>query len=456
MSRVLVVEDEPLLRREVCKLLEGAGDTVVSVESIDEARAALAEGGFDVLVSDLRLPGGLGTDLLPLAGRTPVLIMTGYASVRSAVDAMKRGAADYLPKPFDPGELLSLVARLARRGRGESEGPGAVDERSAGPESTREPRIVGSSPVVVDLRTKIARVAATDVPVLVLGESGTGKELVARALHDQSARHSAPFVAVNCAAIPESLVEAELFGSARGAFTGATADRPGLVEAAAKGTLFLDEVGEIPLAVQARLLRFLQESEVRRVGDTRSRKVDVRVVAATHRDLPALIRTGTFREDLYYRLRVMELVVPPLRARGDDVLTLARSFVASSAVRWKRAAPTLSREAEEALLRHPFPGNVRELENAVARATVLAGDVIEPEHLALLPESAPDSRRSGQVPPPEPSDSSLESYFVRFVRDHQERMNEIELAAALGISRKTLWERRLKLGVTRPKPTKRS
>lgn len=457
MSRVLVVEDEPVLRREVRKLLEGAGDTVVCAESIEEARAALAEGGFDVMVSDLRLPGGLGTDLLPLAGRTPVLIMTGYASVRSAVDAMKRGAADYLPKPFDPDELLSLVARLARRGRGEPESRPSLDERGAspGPDSAREPRILGSSPVLAELRTKIARVAATDVPVLVLGESGTGKELVARALHDQSARNAAPFVAVNCAAIPESLVEAELFGSARGAFTGATADRPGLVEAAAKGTLFLDEVGEIPLAVQARLLRFLQESEVRRVGDTRSRKVDVRVVAATHRDLPALVRLGTFREDLYYRLRVMELSVPPLRARGDDVLTLARSFVVSSAHRWKRAAPTLSREAEEALLRHPFPGNVRELENAVARATVLAGEVIEPEHLALLPDAGPDSRRSGSVPPAEPSDSSLESYFVRFVRDHQDRMNEIERAAALGISRKTLWERRLKLGVTRPKPTKK-
>jgi two-component system response regulator AtoC len=447
MRNVLLVEDEPVLRREVRKLLEGAGYMVVECETLDEARAGLERGGVDVVVSDLRLPGGLGTDLLPLAGAVPLLLMTGYASVRSAVDAMKRGAADYLPKPFDPDELLAVVARLVRK-----DGAAA---RPAPSEPPREPRILGTSPAMDDLRAKIARVAATDVPVLVLGESGTGKELVARALHDESARQAGPFVAVNCAAIPESLVEAELFGSSRGAFTGATSDRPGLVEAAARGTLFLDEIGEVPLAVQARLLRFLQESEVRRVGDTRSKKVDVRVIAATHRDLPALVRAGTFREDLYYRLRVMELTVPPLRARGDDVLALARAFVTSSASRWKRPAPVLSRAAEACLARHSFPGNVRELENAVARAVVLAGEVIEPEHLALVPEGSLSSVASGPVPSPEPSDSSLESYFVRFVRENQDRMNEIELAAALGISRKTLWERRLKLGVSRPKPTKK-
>lgn len=455
MSTVLVVEDEALLRREVRTLLEGAGDVVVEAGNVEEAKGALKDRGpFDLIIADLRLPGGLGTDLLPLAGGTPVLLVTGYASVRSAVDAMKQGAADYLSKPFDPDELLSAVARLARGARREPD--------STPPSKVEGPRLLGESPAHRELLQKIARVAETDAPVLVLGESGTGKELVAHALHEGSARRKRPFVAVNCASIPDALVEAELFGSARGAFTGAHADRPGLVEAADGGTLFLDEVGELSPQAQARLLRFLQESEVRRVGDVRSRRVDVRVVAATHRDLPALVQSGAFRQDLYYRLRVVELTVPPLRERGADVLLLARVFVSRAALRWKRSAPVLSPGAERALLAHDWPGNVRELEHAISRATVMCGEVVEAAQLSLVPDrpSSPSAAATGSAAPtssaaPPSGDASLEGYFVRYLRENQDQMNELELSAALGISRKTLWERRLKLGIPRPRPSRR-
>jgi DNA-binding NtrC family response regulator len=292
---------------------------------------------------------------------------------------------------------------------------------------------------------RIARAAPTDATVLVRGESGTGKELVARALHAGSPRRDGPFVAVNCAAIPDGLIESELFGHEKGAFTGAANTTAGLVEAASGGTLFLDEIGELPAAAQARVLRFLQESEVRRVGSTRSRRVDVRVVAATHRDLVRMIASGGFREDLYYRLHVLEIVLPPLRERGDDILALADHLLQRAATRLGRIDLVLTAEARQAIGAHHWPGNVRELDNALERAAILCDTGrITAELLALDPPPGAEP-----VAPPA-SGESLEDYFRRFVRDHEGELSETELARRLGISRKALWERRQRLRLPRP------
>ena len=280
--------------------------------------------------------------------------------------------------------------------------------------------------------------------MLILGESGTGKELVARALHAQSPRRDSPFVPVNCASVPSALLETELFGHERGAFTGATNARAGMFEAADGGTLFLDEIGELPGSAQASLLRVLQESEVRRVGANRARKVDVRLVAATHRDLPQEIREGRFREDLYFRLRVLEIALPPLRERREDLAELSVFLLDKACRRLNRPAHTFSEGALEAIAAHRWPGNVRELENAIERAVILSDDgVITEELLALAPEGPAQEELEGSP--------SLQEYFKRFVIEHQGRLSETELARRLGISRKALWERRSRLGIPRPR-----
>gem|GEM_PF-2830581 len=315
MPHILIVEDETIIRSALRRLLERNQYEVSEAGSVQEAQERFSIPGFDLIVSDLRLPGAPGTELIKLATGVPVLIMTSYASLRSAVDSMKMGAVDYIAKPFDHDEMLQTVARIlgdreqarsapAQSGTGQ---PGAAAQNTA----NGEIGIIGHCAPMQDLFGKIRKVAPTDSNVLIQGESGTGKELVARALHNLSQRAKAPMISVNCAAIPETLIESELFGHEKGAFTGASAGRAGLVEAADGGTLFLDEIGELPLEAQARLLRVLQEGEIRRVGSTQSQKVDVRLVAATHRDLKTLAKLGDFREDLYYRLHVIALKLPP-------------------------------------------------------------------------------------------------------------------------------------------------
>jgi DNA-binding NtrC family response regulator len=310
--------------------------------------------------------------------------------------------------------------------------------------------------------TLIRKVAPTETTVLIQGESGTGKELAARALHLLSPRARKPLISVNCAAIPESLIESELFGHEKGAFTGAVSARTGLIEAADGGSLFLDEIGELPAEAQARLLRVLQESEIRKVGSTQSRTVDVRMIAATHRNLKAMTRTGEFREDLYYRLNVMQIRIPPLRERRADILGLARRFLKRQASKLGRPELSLSPEAMQALERYRWPGNVRELENAIERASILTdGDVITPAVLDLDSDSAdeyiPETLVEGnneQTPARDvdsSNDLSLEDYFQHFVLENQDRMSETELAQKLGISRKSLWERRQRLGIPRKK-----
>ncbi len=437
MSRVLIVEDEPVIRMEARRMLTRAGYDVAEAASVQQAEADHDLASFDLVLSDLRLPGSSGTELIAKCAPSPVVIMTSYATVRSAVDAMKQGAADYLAKPFDNDELLLLVERVLRQGRLERQNVALKRDVERDYETKH---MVGSCPAMEELFSRVRKVAPTAATVLILGESGTGKELVARAIHEQSTRSDAPLVAVNCAAIPEGLIESELFGHEKGAFTGAQAARTGLVEAADGGTLFLDEIGELPAAAQARLLRVLQEGEVRKVGATRSRKVDVRVVAATHRDLPAMVREGTFRQDLFFRLRVMEIVVPPLRERGADVRLLAEHLLARAAARMHAPKAAFTPDALAAIDAHPWPGNVRELENAIERAVILCETGrITPELLGIDPADEPAATEG----------DSLEDYFRRFGREHDATMSETEIARALGISRKSLWERRQRLGLPR-------
>ncbi|WP_163559914.1 sigma-54 dependent transcriptional regulator [Halomonas sp. NO4] len=462
MSRILIVEDEAIIRTALRRLLERHDYRVSEAGSVDDA-LALEPNGFDLVISDLRLPGEPGTELIARAAPTPVLIMTSYASMRSAVDALKQGAVDYVAKPFDHDELLETVARvLHQQASRYTEPPDITDKAGA------RHQMIGECSAMQAVYTRIRKTAPADVTVLIQGESGTGKELVARALHQQSQRTHAPLICVNCAAIPETLIESELFGHEKGAFTGASAARTGLVEAADGGTLFLDEIGELPLDAQARLLRVLQEGEIRRIGSVETRHVDVRLIAATHRDLRALSKTGEFRLDLYYRLNVMQIDLPPLRDREDDILMIADVLLEKACRRHGRSGLRLSRATRQEIRQYPWPGNVRELENALERGVILAeGHLIHPDDLGLTPGPASVAR-----PPAEPTprslesaaddaaegeeDLSLEDYFQHFVLEHQDQMSETELAQKLGISRKCLWERRQRLGIPRKKPARRT
>ena len=451
MSRILVVEDEIVIRSELRRLLTRKGHVVAEAGSVPEARDQGLD-NFDLILTDLRLPGETGTTLIEHAGDVPVLVMTSFASVKSAVEAMKLGARDYISKPFDPDELLIIVDRITEQER--------LSRRSRALQIDVDRQwsvqgMVANCDSMKAVLNRIARVAPTEATVLILGESGTGKELVARAIHAQSSRVEAPFVAVNCAAIPDGLIESELFGHEKGAFTGASAKHLGLIETAHGGTLFLDEVGELPTNAQARLLRVLQESEIRHVGSSHTRKVDVRVVAATHRDLPQMIRDGQFREDLYFRLRVVDIRLPPLRERLEDLDSLSDHLLRKVAHRVGRGGLDFTADARAFMRRHSWPGNVRELENAIERAVILSdGDALTPELLGL--ESEQDGAfgfaDSGPVEQnTNGEDDSLEGYFKRFVLQHQGELNETELAKRLGISRKALWERRQKLDLPRPK-----
>ncbi|RRJ82249.1 sigma-54-dependent transcriptional regulator [Aestuariirhabdus litorea] len=468
MQPILIVEDEPIIRSALRRLLERNDYQVREAGSVQEALQNNNLQELSLIISDLRLPGEPGTDMIKHANGTPVLIMTSYASLRSAVDSMKMGAVDYIAKPFDHEEMLQAVKRITLGHQDRTSNP----SQSAGSDSeapTQGNEIIGQCPPMLELFKRISKVAPTDTTVLILGESGTGKELVARALHRESRRTDAPLISVNCAAIPETLIESELFGHEKGAFTGATNARNGLVEAADGGTLFLDEIGELPLEAQARLLRVLQEGEIRRVGSVQSHKVNVRLIAATHRNLKALAKTGEFREDLYYRLNVMQLQLPALRERGSDVIEIAQKLLQRTCEKLGKEPHFFSPESLQAIAGYHWPGNVRELENAVERAVILAENGIISHDLLDIEFEAPASDRSlprsggiddelplgSEIAAPQASvaqeELSLEDYFQHFVLEHQDKMTETELAQKLGISRKCLWERRQRLGIPRKK-----
>ena len=467
MKKILIVEDEAIIRMALRKLLQRHNYDVREAGSVKEALSKHNVDKVDLIISDLRLPGELGTEMIKAASNTPVLIMTSYASLRSAVDAMRMGAVDYIAKPFDHDEMIATVARILEESN---------DNHSTAATPLDTNAMIGESSVMQDLYKRIQQVAPTAATVLINGETGTGKELTAKAIHNASQRAEQKLISINCAAIPENLIESELFGHVKGAFTGADSDREGLVVAADGGSLFLDEIGELPMEAQARLLRVLQEGEVRSVGSVDTRKVDVRLIAATHRDLGQRCKEGLFREDLYFRLNVIQLLIPPLRMRDDDILHIARALIDRYAESYQKPAPTLSDDAIAAIQQYTWPGNVRELENAVQRALILCenGQPITRQLLALeletstTPESEglnekntidtikPVSERKQKAAPNHDDNLSLEDYFQRFVLDNQDHMSETELAKQLGVSRKCLWERRQKFGIPRSKNAKKS
>jgi two-component system response regulator HydG len=437
MPHILIVEDETIIRSALRRLLERNQYQVSEAGSVQEAQERFSIPSFDLIVSDLRLPGAPGTELIKLGQGKPVLIMTSYASLRSAVDSMKMGAVDYIAKPFDHDEMLQAVSRILRdrqtlqsmQAERAATAKTVTGDKSGPDNSNGEIGIIGSCPPMQDMYSKIRKVAPTDSNVLIQGESGTGKELVARALHNLSRRAKAPMISVNCAAIPESLIESELFGHEKGAFTGASAGRAGLVEAADGGTLFLDEIGELPLEAQARLLRVLQEGEIRRVGSVQSQKVDVRLIAATHRDLKSLAKVGQFREDLYYRLHVIALKLPALRERGADVNEIANAFLARQSLKAGRNDLRFAPDAEHAIRHYSWPGNVRELENAVERAVILCespdisaellgidielSDLDVNEFIGLAPQTSGSSSSTAGEPTEDLTISSISFWSIR-------------------------------------------
>ncbi|PYT10648.1 MAG: DNA-binding response regulator [Acidobacteria bacterium] len=367
---ILVVDDEPNVRKVLGAMLEQAGYLTTRAATGDEALGLVRAQDPDLVITDLKMPGMDGLDLLRRLKEgfpeIPVILLTAHGTVEAAVEAMKQGALDFLAKPFDKTRVLEIVAKglgQAERARAEFQGPLAGGAPCG---------IVGQTPGIEAVRRLIERVAPSPSTVLITGETGTGKELVAEALHRLSPRAPAPFIKINCGALPEALVEAELFGHERGAFTGAAQARPGRFELAHGGTLFLDEIGELPPAVQVKLLRVLQDGMVDRIGASQPRQVDVRLLAATHRDLQAEVERGRFRQDLLFRIRVIEIPVPPMRERLDDLPLLVEFFLDKQARRLGTARPPIGAEALSALRARTWPGNVRELENAVERAILLA------------------------------------------------------------------------------------
>jgi NtrC-family two-component system response regulator AlgB len=439
--RVLIVDDERNIRKTLSIVLQGLGCAVTETGSADAAVEALERSPFDLAFVDLRLGSDDGLALLPrlLAGRPglEVVMITAYAAVDTAVEAIRRGAKDYVPKPFTPAQIRRAVEQ-ARERRALALRLADLEERLA--DAAPEPSLDALSAPMRGLMEIISKAAAHDVPVLLRGENGTGKSVLARTLHELGPRKGHPFAVVNCPALTGELLASELFGHAQGAFTGAVRDQPGRVEAAEGGTLFLDEIGEVPPVLQAKLLRFLQDKQFERVGETKTRRADVRVVAATNRDLEAAVRSGQFREDLLFRLNVVEVTVPPLRERREEILPLARRFLAFFARAARRAVPELSPQAERVLLAYPWPGNVRELRNAIERAVILsAGQVLAPENFPerIVEHGAKVAQVGG--------DFSVEAVE----REHILRVlartrTQEEAAQILGVDASTLWRKRRK------------
>jgi DNA-binding NtrC family response regulator len=384
-SPILLVEDKDSLRAMLRHALEAQGHSVVEACDEEEAARALQQGRPGVVLSDLRLPNGDGFGVLRAAKEIdpelPVIVMTAYGSIQDAVAAMKEGALDFLAKPIDPDHLLLLVERALAQRRLVTEYVLLKEELAS---RRGAPMIVGEDAALRQVSVALHRAAGTDATVLLQGESGTGKELFARALHALSSRADGPFVAINCAAIPDALLESELFGHEKGAFTGAVARKLGRFEMAHKGTLFLDEIGDLPIGLQAKILRAIEERRFERVGGNTSLLVDVRIVAATNKHLKAAVAARQFREDLFFRLSVFPVTIPPLRDRRDDITILARHFVERFCRELKKPPVTLSPQALEELQTYPWPGNVRELQNCIERAVILTdGDTILPRNLNL-------------------------------------------------------------------------
>jgi two-component system nitrogen regulation response regulator GlnG len=476
VRKVLIVDDESSIRFVLARTCERAGVPFEEAGSAEEARQKLralgtGPGGIGLLLLDVRLPGDDGLKLLgEIAGKPAspfVVVMTAEDTMRTAVEAMKRGAADYLSKPFDLARVERIILDLSASPGDHGDAEPAPEERA---DPSAEPRryrdvalpetLVGRSSAMIEVFKEVGRVARTEMTVLLMGESGTGKELVARAVHSNSARASGPFITVNMAALPRDLIESELYGHEKGSFTGAVERRPGKFELASGGTLFLDEIGEMPIELQAKLLRVLQEREIDRVGGSRALPVDVRVVAATNADLARSVEEGRFRRDLYYRLAVVPIRLPPLRERDADVVLLARHFLARYGQQLKGRAVALGKDAEALLLSHPWPGNVRELQNVIQRALLkLNGPRMGAAELTgLLPAAAAAERGltglvTTMIDGAEPEGGRYQAALEAVERPliaaamARTRGNQLRAAELLGMNRNTLRERMRALGM---------
>jgi two-component system, NtrC family, response regulator PilR len=448
---VLIVDDEPDLLELVSLTLGRMSLETRTAADLTGARQLLATQHFDLCLTDMRLPDGDGLDLVAWieanCAATPVAVITAHGNVESAVRALKLGAFDFVSKPLDLGALRKLVGSAIRLG--------TLPDGSA---THRGPTLLGSSPSMQQLREMIGRVARSQAPVYIFGESGTGKELVARLIHQSGARADGPFVPVNCGAIPNELMESELFGHKRGSFTGAVADKKGLIQSAEGGTLFLDEVADLPLHMQVKLLRVVQEKTMRPVGESREERVDVRILSATHRNLAELVATGRFREDLFYRINVIELRVPPLRERSGDIPDLANAILERLCRRMKLEPPAISQEAMQALQSYGFPGNVRELENIIERSlTLTTSGVITREHVKLrpatvfaIPASGADAATATHPGgPPHALGEQLEDMERAAIIKalEQTRYNKTAAAKLLGMTFRALRYRIKKLGI---------
>ena len=448
MSQILIVEDDKVARELLDEILRREGHTVEALASGDEAIARAGKRDYDLVISDVRLgDSASGFDVLAAfqqqAAETPVILITAFGDVSGAMAAIQKGAYDYVSKPFNVGELTLTVSRALERSRLVEENRAARAREGDKPPHIES--IVGASPAMLDVYKMVARVAPTMSTVLVVGESGTGKELVARAIHTHSPRANGPFVAVNCTALTESLLESELFGHAKGAFTGAVASKRGIFEEAQGGTVFLDEIGDVAGKMQAQLLRVLQEGEIRRVGGTEAIKVDVRVVAATNRELEEEVKEGRFREDLYFRINVVTIRLPPLRERPSDIPLLVDHFLAKYAARERRNDAGVAPQAMALLQRYAWPGNVRELENVIERALALSKDgVILPSDLPgeIAQEAAANGAAAtasgGGLVEDRPTLAELERRYIELIL-RETGGNKKRAAEILGIDRRTLY-----------------
>ena len=438
MTRVLVIEPDDSSRRQLREEFEHNGFSVVESTSADPFSVVNAQA--DAVVANATIALG-PQDVISIAAPTPVVCIADTPSIAQAVECMRQGAADYLARPFAPARLIAAAERAAAT---------TLPVADTSPFSP----IVRQCATMRDLLDRVESVAPTESTVLILGESGTGKELIARGLHAASRRRGARLIVFNCAAIPKQMVEPELFGSEQGPCPtdDATTTQRGLLEAAQGGTLFLDEIGDLPPGAQARLLHFLREGTIRRFGSAETRRVDLRVIAATHGDLRRQTDNGQFREDLFLRLSAVSLHVPPLRERGDDVIAIAHAILERLAGKLNKRGLSFSTEALDAMRCYRWPGNIRELENALERAVILCrAKTIDAD---MLPIHA-GSIRPPLADAPGETSSSLESYFLRFVLDNEDRLTETELANKLGISRKSLWERRQRLNIPRRRTRQR-
>lgn len=446
-SSLLIVEDEETLRESLGRLFAREGFWVNTAGSAEEG-LKLAEGSdYDVIISDIILPHMDGIEMLTrVKDQRPeqiFVVITAYASLDTAIKALRAGAYDYIMKPIIHEEIKQVVRNAVRQK--ELQRHNLLLKRQVKEECGFD-NIIGESEAIKGIQAEIRKIADSRSAVLLLGETGTGKELLARVIHNNSSRRDMPFVPIHCSAIPENLFESELFGHAKGAFTGAVANKKGLLDDADGSTVFFDEIGDVPASFQVKLLRAIEEQEIRPLGSTKARKVDLRFIAATNSNLKEAVERGRFREDLYYRINVITINVPPLRDRKEDIPLLLDHYLKKYSSEAGKRGCQLSSEARSLLINYRWPGNVRELQNVVERAVLISeGPVIEPEHL-------PDDIR-GTEPPPEVAlkdELSIEDYTRSFILKYQDIYSEQELAARLGITRKTLWQKRKKLGIKRP------